>query len=133
MCADFDLIKRAKILAAAVMLTVVNSTADVLVCVFGSHNHFSLKVNLRFFPQIYFRFFSLDYSCKKMSELRRKSAEFNLFNLFRKIGFNQNLKQLVAVDMTNKSARVVERCNICRVFGKDIADKLVYRIVAFLF
>ena len=36
--ADLDFVERAEVLAAAVMLAVVNCTADVLVCEFGSHN-----------------------------------------------------------------------------------------------
>lgn len=36
---DLDLVKRAEILAAAVVLAVVDSTSDVLVCVFSSHNN----------------------------------------------------------------------------------------------
>lgn len=37
--ADLDFVERAEVLAAAVMLAVVNCTADVLVCEFGSHNN----------------------------------------------------------------------------------------------
>ena len=37
MCADFDLVERAVVLAAAVVLAVVDSTADVLVCKFSTH------------------------------------------------------------------------------------------------
>ena len=40
--ADLDFVERAEVLAAAVMLAVVNCTADVLVCEFGSHNKFLL-------------------------------------------------------------------------------------------
>ena len=40
--ADLDFVERAEVLAAAVVLTVVNCTADVLVCEFGSHNKFLL-------------------------------------------------------------------------------------------
>ena len=49
MSADLDFVERAVVLAAAVVLAVVNCTADVLVCEFGSHNNFSLKANLRGF------------------------------------------------------------------------------------
>ena len=35
--ADFDLVEGAIVLAAAVVLTVLDSTADVLVCKFSSH------------------------------------------------------------------------------------------------
>ena len=41
--ADFNLVERAEILAAAVMFAVVDCTANVLVCVFGSHNKISLS------------------------------------------------------------------------------------------
>lgn len=41
--ADFNLVERAEILAAAVMFAVVDSAANVLVCVFGSHNKISLS------------------------------------------------------------------------------------------
>lgn len=37
-CADFYLVKRAVVFGAAVMLAVVDCTADVLVCKFSSHN-----------------------------------------------------------------------------------------------
>ena len=37
MCADLYLVKGAVILAAAVVLAIVDSTADVLVCIFSSH------------------------------------------------------------------------------------------------
>ena len=40
--ADLDFVERAEVLAAAVVLAVVNCTADVLVCEFGSHNKFLL-------------------------------------------------------------------------------------------
>lgn len=43
MCADFDFVKRAIVAAAAVMFAVVDSTADVLVCVFSSHFYSSFQ------------------------------------------------------------------------------------------
>ena len=39
MCAYLDLVEGAVFLAAAVVLAVVNSTADVLVCKFSSHDN----------------------------------------------------------------------------------------------
>ena len=41
--ADFNLVERAEILAAAVMFAVLDCAANVLVCVFGSHNKISLS------------------------------------------------------------------------------------------
>ena len=43
MSADFNLVERAEILAAAVMFAVFDCAANVLVCVFGSHNKISLS------------------------------------------------------------------------------------------
>lgn len=40
---DLDLVERAVIIAAAVMFAVVDSTADVLVCKFSSHNNTSFR------------------------------------------------------------------------------------------
>lgn len=37
-CAYLDFVERAVVIAAAVMLAVVDCTADVLVCKFSSHN-----------------------------------------------------------------------------------------------
>lgn len=53
--------------------------------------------------------------------------------LFRKIGFYKHLQKLVAVNMTDKTSRVVKRGDVCRVLGKDIANELIYRIVTLLF
>ena len=49
-----------------------------------------------------------------------------------KIGFNQNLKQFISVNMPNEPARVVKRRYICRVFGQNIPHQLINRIVALL-
>lgn len=42
MSADLNLVERAEILAAAVMFAVLDCAANVLICVFGSHNKISL-------------------------------------------------------------------------------------------
>ena len=44
MCADFDLVERAVVLAAAVVLAVVDRTADMLVCKFSSHYDHSFLI-----------------------------------------------------------------------------------------
>jgi len=46
------------------------------------------------------------------------------------VRFDEHVQQIVAVKPSDKSAGVVVVCNICRVLGKNIADYLVYRVVA---
>lgn len=53
-------------------------------------------------------------------------------NLICKIGFHKHLKQLVTVDVTYQTSSVVEGCDVCRILGKDISDKLIDRIIALL-
>ena len=40
MCADLNLVERAVVIAAAMMLAVVNSAADMMVSKFSTHNQF---------------------------------------------------------------------------------------------
>lgn len=77
MSADFNLVERAEILAAAVMFAVVDCTANVLVCVFGSHNKISLSEVFAVFCRKTIlsseKIFILDKKFRK--KLRRKSSE----------------------------------------------------------
>lgn len=90
MSADFNLVERAEILAAAVMFAVVDSAANVLVCVFGSHNKISLSEVFAVFCRKTIlsseKIFILDKKFRK--NFAAKAAKPFLF---RKIGFYKHL------------------------------------------
>ena len=56
---------------------------------------------------------------------------FFLFSV-RQIGLHKHLEKFVTINVADKSACVIERRNVSRILRENVANKLVYRVVALL-
>ena len=56
---------------------------------------------------------------------------FFLFSV-RQIGLHKHLEKFVTINVADKSACVIERRNVSRILRENVANKLIYRVVALL-